>query len=189
MTVRTEHLLAAAARRLERPAELVLSAGPVRRRLRRRALRAWEASEAPLFLCYGNVNRSAFAEALVRDRTEKRPASAGFYDVPDRPSSENAIASAAALGVDLASHRSTVATSEQLSGADAIFVFDLENAVQVALRNPRALRRTHLVGSLDGGRPVLIRDPHGRGPDEPARTFARIARAVWSAGASDGGRL
>lgn len=176
MKVHLERALVAVARGLERPARSFLQWPPVRSWLYRRARRAWGAANAPLILCYGNINRSAFAAGLARER---RPEvwSAGFYPVENRSAPDATIACAARHGVDLTGHRSRRVTSGELRSADVIFVFDLQNLARVLASAPSALRRTHLVGSLGDEPGVLIGDPHGRGEAVLEDTLARIARA------------
>ena len=146
--------------------------------LRRRARDAWRSTDAPLILCYGNINRSAFAAGLARSRGRTGARSAGFYPQEGRPSPKATIACARRYGVDLTDHRSRRVTDGDLAAARAIFVFDLRNLAQVAALAPRALVRTHLLGALDSDPGVLIGDPHGRGEAVLEDTLARITRAV-----------
>jgi len=185
MTTVVERLAVGGARRLERPAGAVLRRARVRSILQRRALRAWHSTDAPLILCYGNINRSAFATALARRSGRLRASGGGFYPREGRRAPGPTIACAATYGVDLTGHRSRCVTSDDLAGAPAIFVFDLENVARLAVRRPLALARTHLLGALDGDPQVLIADPHGRPVAALERTVARIARAVQRA---EGGR-
>jgi low molecular weight protein-tyrosine phosphatase len=179
-----ERSLAAVARRLERPAQWLLSRPPVRAWLRRRALRAWRDGDGPLILCYGNINRSAFAAALARTRDRAGARSAGFHPLEGRPSPEATIACAASYGTDLSAHRSRRVTRDELRAAGAVFVFDLENVARVAALDPVALAKTHPLGALDDDPHALIADPHGRGDAVLAATLARIARAVERAGSA-----
>lgn len=179
MSAFAERSLVAAARRLDRPARWWLARPPLRAWLRRRAHRAWCAGGlGPLILCYGNINRSAFAAALAGARGRPGARSAGFYPEEGRASPQATIAAAAGYGVDLTAHRSRRVRRDELSAAEAIFVFDLQNVVQVAALDPRALARTHLLGALDENPDPLIGDPHGRGDAFLAETLARIARGV-----------
>jgi protein-tyrosine-phosphatase len=173
-----ERVLVAAARKLDGPTQAILSQKQIRALLRRRAIRAWRATDAPLILCYGNINRSAFAAALARTRGREGARSAGFYPVRDRPAPDAMIACADEYGVDLWGHRSAGVTRRDTANAQAIFVFDLENLARVATLDPPALARTHLLGSLDDDPRMLIKDPHGRGQDVLEGTVARIARAI-----------
>jgi len=173
-----ERLLVAVARRLERPAQAILGRARVRSVLHRRALSAWRATDAPLIVCFGNINRSPFAAALARKHGRPGASSGGFYPEPGRPSPAATVAGAGRYGVDLSPHRSSRVTRADLAGAAAIFVFDLENVARVAASAPAALARVHLIGSLDDDRRVLIADPHGHGEEALDRTLERVARAV-----------
>jgi len=174
----SERSLAAVARRLEHPMRWLLSRPPLRARLRRRALRAWRDAGTLLILCYGNINRSAFAAALAGARGRPGVGSAGFYANEGRPAPAVTVACASSYGADLSAHRSRRVRREELRSADAVFVFDLENVARVAALDPGALARTHLLGALDEEPDALIADPHGRGDAVVQETLARIARAV-----------
>ena len=178
MSKAIERVTVAVARRLARTAGGVLARPRVLALLHRRVLRAWAATEAPLILCYGNINRSAFAAALARARGRTAARSAGFYPEPGRSAPLSTIECAARYGVNLGEHRSACVTSGDLARAPAIFVFDLENLAQHTVTKPTALLRTHLLGSLDDVPRVLIDDPHGRGDEVIEATLARIARAI-----------
>ena len=151
---------------------------PIRGPLRRRALRAWRSTDAPLILCYGNINRSAFAAGLARSPGRAGTRSAGFYPEGGRPSPEATIECAGRYGIDLTDHRSHHVTRRDLADAPAIFVFDLENLARVAKLAPLALVRTHFIGALDDDSRLLIADPYGHGQAVLEDTLARIARAV-----------
>jgi protein-tyrosine-phosphatase len=171
-------VLVGVARRLESAAGKLLEHPWLRSRLHRRALRAWRATDAPLIACYGNTNRSAFAAALARHRGRPGASDGGFHPQYGRPAPAATIACAATYGVDLADHRSRLLTRDDLAAAPTIFVFDLQNVVRVGVRHPRALARTHLLGSLDGDPQVLIADPQDPPTPMLGPTMARIARAV-----------
>ncbi len=157
-----ERVLGALARRGEPLLARLLAIGPIRRSLHRRALRAWRATDEPLIVCAGNINRSPFAAHLASQRSGSRARSAGFHPEAGRPSPQLTVAAAQARGVDLAAHRSAVLDHAAVSSASAIFIFDLENLARLAAREPRALPRTHLLGMLADERGVVIADPHGR---------------------------
>jgi protein-tyrosine-phosphatase len=159
----------------------LLGLPPIRRALHRRALAAWRATDEPLVLCFGNINRSPFAATLARRRAGSRASSAGFYSQAGRPSPPLTVTCAHARGVDLAAHRSAIVSDEQLAKAPAIFIFDLENLARVAARRADALRRTYFLGALAPGGAVLIADPHGRGPEVLECVLSEIQRAVGDA--------
>jgi protein-tyrosine-phosphatase len=150
----------------------------IRGPLCRRARRAWRSTDAPLILCYGNINRSAFAGALARSRGRAGARSAGFYPQEGRPSPDATVACAGRYGIDLTDHRSRRVTRRDLTDAPAIFVFDLDNLARVAKLAPLALVRTHFLGALGDDSPMLIADPHGHGQAVLEDTLARISQAV-----------
>jgi protein-tyrosine phosphatase len=173
-----ERVLAALARRAEPPLSRVLALAPLRRPLQRRALRAWRATDEPLIVCTGNINRSPFAAALARRRPGSRARSAGFYPEAGRPSPPATQAAASARGVDLSAHRSVVLDQAMIAGAGAIFAFDLQHLARLLARRPRAWRKLHLLGLLADGPGVLIVDPHGRQQAVLEAVLDQIAAAV-----------
>ena len=184
--MRLERALGATARIAEPTIGRLLRWAPIRRVLHRRALRAWRAADAPLILCFGNINRSPFAAELARRRAGSRASSAGFYPQAGRPSPPLTVTGAQARGVDLAAHRSAIVSDAQLADAPAIFIFDLENLVRVSVRRASALRRTHFVGALAPGGAVLIADPHGRGQAMLADVLDEIQGALEHADPAQG---
>jgi protein-tyrosine-phosphatase len=155
------------------------SSPAIRRRLHAHAMKALEQPNL-LFICHGNINRSAFAAALARRRWPERDVGeAGTRAEPDNPSSAPAIAAAARWRVDLASHRATPLEDALLANDPAVLVFDARNLVELALRRPRALRQTHLLGwiSNETGTPVIA-DPHGGPPAAYEAAFEQIAAAL-----------
>jgi protein-tyrosine-phosphatase/predicted ATP-grasp superfamily ATP-dependent carboligase len=125
-----------------------------------------------LFLCYGNICRSPFAEAVARQMLPAgwQMASAGFFEAPGRPSPENLYRAALRLGIDLAAARSQRVTPELVASADLILVMDLENYRRVAADFPQAISRTTLLGLFDSesgrspaGRHSAVPGPHAAG--------------------------
>jgi protein-tyrosine-phosphatase len=157
-----ERVLGALARRGEPLLARLLAVGLIRRLLHRRALRAWRATDEPLIVCAGNINRSPFAAHLASQRPGSRARSAGFYPQAGRRSPRLTVTAAQARGVDLAAHRSAVLDHAAVARAAAIFIFDLENLARLAAREPRALPKTHFLGVLADDRGLVIADPHGR---------------------------
>jgi protein-tyrosine-phosphatase len=174
--------LRAAARAAEPTIGRLLGIPRIRSALHRRAEHAWQSTDAPLFVCFGNINRSPFAAQLARRiAPTSRASSAGFYPAVGRPTPEATVKAAQARGVDLTAHRSTVVSQERLDAAGAIFVFDLQNLLALALTRPRALRRTHILGALAGGEPIFILDPHGRDQATLEAVLDQIERSLTNA--------
>ena len=174
--------LKAAARATEPTIGRLLSIPLIRSALRRRAERAWQSTAAPLFVCFGNINRSPFAAQLARRLAPtSRATSAGFYPAAGRPTPEATVQAAQARRVDLTAHRSSLLSQELLDAAQAIFVFDLQNLLELTLTRPRALRRTHLLGALTSSEPIFIPDPHGRDKATLEAVLDQIERSLTNA--------
>lgn len=156
-------------------------------RRRRRSLAAIRRArpESVLFVCHGNICRSPYAELAARAllpeplRERVRIESAGFIG-PDRPSPPEALAAAAARGVQMQAHRSKLLTRERIDGADLIFVVEAKQRGELieALGMPRA--PILLLGELDPDRstPPTIPDPIGQALPVFERAYERIERCV-----------
>ena len=168
----------------------VLSVAPVRRRLRRRALAALEGNAPLTFVCYGNICRSPFAEAIARRhlRADRAIASAGTYPQGGRRSPSVAVAAAQAWSVDLHSHRSRVLDAELVREGGALFAFDVDNLLGLRRAFPHARDRIHLLGALASDGPLVIPDPYGRGPEQFLAAYERINALIGAAAPAKGER-
>lgn len=173
--------------------------GPVVRSVRRageRWLHPWRRARAlarlrrhrmprgVMFVCHGNICRSPYAEGVFRARLGPgagdviRVSSAGFIG-PDRPSPRFAIEEAAARGVDLHDHRSTLLSVGELRHVELVVVMEPGQVFALRERFPTA-GAVLVLGDLDphgdGGRTII--DP----VDKPRHVFAacydRIDRCV-----------
>lgn len=155
-----------------------------RERALRRVRRAGDAGPI-LVVCHGNICRSPFAAALVEALLGERAGarldteSAGFLG-QGRGCPPDALAAAAAFGVDLAAHRSSVLTPARVGRAGLVVV--MEPAQARAIRRRFRCRRSRLLvlGDLDPG-PIETRtivDPVERGPAAFRTCYARIERCV-----------
>jgi protein-tyrosine phosphatase len=119
--------------------------------------------ESILFVCHGNIIRSALAEALLRQRLPDgaiRVGSAGVDASPGRRSDERARAAARELGVSLDQHRSRALTDELLEGADVVFVMDELNEAHLLRLAPEAKAKVRFLGEWSQGRSRAINDPY-----------------------------
>lgn len=161
---------------------------------RRRALgrlRRLDGSGGVLVVCYGNVCRSPYAEAVLRRRlalhglSRLRIESGGFIG-PDRSVPGEALQAARRRGVDLSDHRSRLVTSESVQAASVVFVMNRAQARQIREMLPAASETViHVLGDFDPW-PDMNReivDPWGRPPDIFDAVYDRIERCVeaWSA--------
>lgn len=133
-----------------------------------------------LFVCHGNIIRSALAEALVQRALPAgtlRIGSAGVGAQPGREPDERACAVARELGVSLDRHRARAVSDALLADADVVFVMDELNAALLLAMHPRAERKLRFLGewNRDAGSRV-IRDPYC-GSLEDVRTCGRQIQA------------
>ena len=154
---------------------------PWRRRSALRRLAAAGGPRSVLFVCYGNICRSAYAAAVASQRlsAEVEVKSAGFFG-PDRPSPGEAIAVAAERRVDLAGHRSRLVTSELLESADVVVVMEQRQRRRLLVANPAIASRVYLLGDLDPHRTSRrdVLDPYGEPLTAFRSCFDRIERCV-----------
>ena len=124
-----------------------------------------------LFLCHGNICRSPYAAAALRERLRGTSVgtidSAGFYG-PGRSPPAVAVGAARKRGVDLAAHRSKMASEATLRRADLVVVMDTRQAraatraidgqgppvVRLADLSPRALARREIADPI--GQPIDV---------------------------------
>ncbi len=151
---------------------------------RRRIRRLARGARRILFVCYGNINRSALAEALLIRLAGERnldliPASAGFHPVAGRPADPTMVEVARAQGTDLSGSASCILDAAMLEEADLILVMELRHRERLAELAPQVLERVALLGSLapENGDPE-IPDPYGQTPDTYRHCYRRIHDAV-----------
>jgi protein-tyrosine-phosphatase len=136
-----------------------------------------------LFLCQGNINRSAFAAHKTRvtlpgDST-LHLASAGFVPEEGRQPSRYSVMVAKTFGVDLSGHTSQIVTHELLTKSGVLFVMDRHQLQQLHEMDASVLQRTALLGALD--QPTSdweIEDPDGKDYESYYRTYAKICRCI-----------
>jgi protein-tyrosine-phosphatase/predicted ATP-grasp superfamily ATP-dependent carboligase len=154
---------------------------PAREWTKRRLLARLNRSTSLLFLCKGNICRSAFAEEYARrvlPETYNIRSAGHLSTCAGRPSPDTALAAARKLGIDLSSHTSGVLTQELVECADLILAFDDEQLAAIEQMFPRARRKTHLMGALDETGDPVISDPYGKTEHEFVTTFSTIAALI-----------
>lgn len=85
-----------------------------------------------LFVCYGNIMRSPFAELVLRKElanvlTAEQCVSYGFHSNEDRSSPLKACKAASSLAMDLEGHRSKWLRQKDLRDSDIVLYFDEKN--------------------------------------------------------------
>lgn len=146
-----------------------------------------------LFICYGNICRSPFAELYWNARrAEVEQAndpstpcsgtpvatSAGTYPVAGRRSPDGIVEIAYRRGVDLRHHRSRLLVASAVQEADAIFVMDLHNYRDLLSRYPDVRSKTWLLGLFAGSDSAVIEDPYLMGADEALACCNGLIRAL-----------
>jgi len=137
-----------------------------------------------LFVCYGNIMRSAMAEFLMRKALEEiapgdaqriRIVSAGLHANPGREAHPWAQEAAAALGVSLAQHRAKQLSREMMEQADCVFAMDFQNKAELQTLYPEAQNKICMLSAYAEG-PEQYReivDPYLGNPDS-TRASARL---------------
>lgn len=137
-----------------------------------------------MFLCYGNICRSPFAEHLWNTKIRKHSlngnlaVSAGFYPRDGRQPPTWAIDLAAEHGVNLAKHRSRVLNKTMLESVDTIFVMDRKNYRNLIAQFPLAERKTYFLGLFADDAWIEIDDPYGRSKEDARICYQRLALSL-----------
>jgi len=149
---------------------------------RRRALTQLGSAPQPvtvLMVCHGNICRSPYAavkaRALIPAGAPVRVESAGFIG-PHRGAPGDAVAVAAARGVDLRRHRSRLLTSASVGGADLVVVMEPRQRAELHRQYGPTKRPVLLLGDLDTNQPATraIRDP----VEQPRQVFAEVYERI-----------
>jgi protein-tyrosine-phosphatase len=133
-----------------------------------------------LFICYGNINRSALAERYFHSLPASRRVeaiSAGFHETEGRPADPVMVEVAAASGIDLRDWSSRKVTRDMIDASDVVLVMEDRHYRQIATLFPDAAERTFLLGmAADARGEGEIADPYGR----PRPIYERCAGQVRS---------
>lgn len=132
-----------------------------------------------LFVCHGNICRSAFAAELARVRLPNHQVeSAGVGDEEGRQTPQEIAELARARGVELARHRSARITDAQVQAAELILVSDLETLNTLLTAWPAARSRTTMLGLFAEPAVVSIPDPYGAPRAQASESLDLVASAV-----------
>jgi predicted ATP-grasp superfamily ATP-dependent carboligase/protein-tyrosine-phosphatase len=172
-----------ASRDLRPPARRVYLSRLALRALGARGRRPAGPLRAVLFVCHGNIMRSAYAEAYARSRFESGGVavwSAGVQAKQGRGADARAIEVAARRGVSLERHTATLLNADLVNRADLIIVMDFRNEARVLAEYPVARGRVALLGSFasDNGFVAEVKDPYGTPEAEIDRCFDEVAQYV-----------
>ncbi len=130
-----------------------------------------------LFLCYGNINRSALAHAYAAQRltSDAKLISAGFHAHGGRPADPVMVETAAAQGIDLSGWKSRSVDATMVASADLILAMELPHIDRLLKQYPDSADKTFLLGATGAtGNDIEIIDPYGLSPD----TYQTVCRQV-----------
>jgi|GEM_PF-725690 len=135
-----------------------------------------QAVERLVFVCLGNINRSAFAD-VVAAGLGARSASFGLATTTGAPAFEKAIATAPVYGFDLGAHRATAFPDYRYQPGDLLLAMEVRHAHELVRRGIPA-DAIVLLGHWSRPHRIHIHDPHLH-TDQYFRTcFAIIHSAV-----------
>jgi protein-tyrosine phosphatase len=119
-----------------------------------------------LVVCTANICRSPVAEALLRDRLQKREPnrwtveSAGTWAQIERGAAPNSIQLMAELGLDLTGHRARLIDETVLQTADLVLCMESGHAEALRTEFPSSAAKVYLLSTMVG-QDYNIQDPYG----------------------------
>ena len=111
-----------------------------------------------VFVCLGNINRSAFA-AEVAKAHKARAISLGLSTTSGASAFEKAILMASTVGIDLSSHRATDFSEYSYEVGDLLLAMEVRH-MQDLIRRGIPARSIALLGHWGTPRRIHIHDPH-----------------------------
>jgi protein-tyrosine-phosphatase len=164
----------------------------LRRTIRRLARRQATVAAGPtarcghiVFVCHGNILRSAFAAALLIRKLQADQklvvSSAGLHAQVAQPADPRGVDAARFFDVDLRPHRAAPLTAELVRAADMLIVMDFANEAECTAWFPEAATKLRLLGSFDslpGRRSVEIQDPYTLDGVGVRRCYDEVARCI-----------
>ena len=137
----------------------------------------WASVERLVFICKGNICRSAFAEAVARS-LGKEVVSCGLDTVEDAPANEMAILTAKKFSVDLSHHKTTPITKLKLkTKTDLLIAMEPGQLEKLHSLYDDRYQCTLLGLWLKPALPYL-HDPYGSSPAYFQKCFVSIESAV-----------
>ena len=136
----------------------------------------WESVERLVFVCKGNICRSAFAEAVARSKGVDA-ISCGLDTVEAAPADKNAIRTAGEMGFNLERHRTTPVTSVDFKEHDLLVVMEPWQA-EYLKKERQTISQCTLLGLW--ARPVrpYIHDPYNSSSEYFENCFEYLEKSV-----------
>ncbi len=137
-----------------------------------------------LFLCYGNICRSPFAEyywnTKIREHSLPGPLaiSAGFYPRTGRKTPPEIADLVTEYGIDLTPHHSRLLTRQEVESADAIFVMDRWNYQDLKTLFPHVKHKTYFLGLFAEDGRIEIADPYTMPRAEARLCYQQLVQSL-----------
>jgi protein-tyrosine phosphatase len=133
-----------------------------------------------LMVCYGNVCRSPYLEAVLRRELPNVAISSAGFVGPERPVPSHSLTIASARGIDLSDFRSRPISRAGVAAMDLVIVMDSKQAREVVRGFRVWPSRIVIAGDLDplASPTRAIGDPWGESIDTFASSFDRLDRCA-----------
>ncbi len=147
-----------------------------RRRFKRMACTA----KTVLFLCFGNINRSAVAQRYAENLLVGfKPCSAGFFERSERGCDPNMISVAKRNGLEMDDWSSRSLNAAMVSGADLILVMEVKHLIRLHSEYPNSRGKAFLLAFAGPeGSNAEISDPYNLSTDAYEACFHAVTAAV-----------
>jgi protein-tyrosine-phosphatase len=116
------------------------------------------AARSFVFVCFGNLMRSAMAEFAMRQTLKEAGledqvgvVSAGLHASPGREAHPWAQQACAEIGISLADHRAKLVTQEMVEQVDCIFAMDFQNKAELLTLYPDARKKILMLSAYAEG--------------------------------------
>ena len=122
-------------------------------RIRRQQRKVPSSARSLVFVCFGNIMRSAMSEAIalrtLRElgRTDIQLRSAGLHAANGTAAHPWAQAAAEAQGLSLSNHAAKLLTQEMVRKADAVLAMDYQNWAELQAQYPEAADRVFMLSA------------------------------------------
>ena len=136
----------------------------------------WQAVDRLVFVCKGNICRSAYADVLAISQGITST-SCGLETIDGTPANSKASVVANKMGLDLSSHTATTLKSAELKDSDLLIAMEPWQVYELMDKTGDAYQYT-LLGLWGTGKQPHIQDPYGLSEEYFTNCFKRIERAV-----------